>query len=253
MDNKNINSINKSIAFIGNNFVNKHLYENFKRYSKLKPYIFNNIKDVSGDFDYVLDCSFNKKHQDQTIKSSDNINKLLIINHWKRNIKCDKNINIIQLIIPDIYGIEHDSFNRSGNSNNFDNNINYCTLICESIRRIHDSKYDFIPNTYIDYGESKLKYIYVDNLYKPIQYVIDNINYTSEFEIYDDEKDVTNILSSIKNIIGYEGSIIFNNTEKNFNNLSKKLKFKYNHKSIDNYIRIIYNNLIRYNDRFKIY
>lgn len=254
MNNKNtVFNYNNSIAFIGNNFVNKHIYENFKRYSKLKPYIFNSIKDVSGDFDYILDCTFNKKHQDETIKLSSNVKKLLIINHWKRNIEKTEKLLVIQLVIPDIYGIEHDSFNRCGNGNNFDSEINYCTLICESIRRIHESKINFVPNTYIDYGESKLKYIYVDNLYKPIQFVVDNINYPSEFEIYDDQKDVSSILSKVKEIIGYDGNIIFNDTEKNFNRLSKKLKFKYNQKPIDNYIKIIYNNLIRYNERFKIY
>jgi len=245
----------KTIAFIGDNFVNKHIYDNFKRFSKHQPYLINNTNELNKKFNYILDCTFNKKHQDNIIKYSidNNVEKLIIINHWKRNIPKYDNLILIQLVIPDIYGEEHSSFNRSGSGNNLDDDVNYCTLICESIRRIHDSKLSFIPNTYINYGESKVKFIYVDNLYKPIQHVIDTIVETSEYEIYDEEKDATQILSIIKDIIDYNGNIVFNDIETNYNNPIRKLKFKYNYRPLYKNIKNIYNNLIRYNDRFKSY
>jgi len=245
----------KIIALIGDNFVVKHIYNSFKRYSKQQPFLLNTINELNGNFNYIIDCTFNKKHQDNTIKYIEKniIEKVIIINHWKRNLPVIDNTSIIQLILPDIYGDEHDSFSRSGSGNNFDDDVNYCTLICESIRRIHDNKIGFIPNTYINYGESKVKYIHVDNIYKPIQYVIDTIDNNIEFEIYDEEKNVTEVLYIIKDILDYNGNIIFNDTESNYNNSIKKLKFKYNYKSLHNNIKNIYNNLIRYNDRFKIY
>jgi hypothetical protein len=93
-----------------------------------------------------------------------------------------------------VYGNEHMSFNRPGSGNNVDDDINYCTLICESIRRVHDSKRDFLPLTYIPYGENIIKYIHIDNLYEPINYMIITLNRNSTYSIYDDEKNIYNII-----------------------------------------------------------
>lgn len=244
----------KSIVFIGDNFINTYIYENFKRYSNVKPSIYKNINEIKHPYDIIMDCSFNQKSQDDIIKYAiDNkISKILLVNHWKRDLKNIDNLIIIQIIVPDVYGTEHMSFYRPGSGNNYDSEINFCTLICESIRKIHESKYDLLPLTYIFYGEDKVKYIYVENLYEPINYIVNEINSNCYFEIYDEEKSVNEILSIIKDVIDYRGQIVFENTESIYNKSVKKLDYKHNYKPFRNMVKTIYQYLLCENDRFKI-
>lgn len=244
----------KSIVFIGDNFINTHIHENFKRYSNIKSSIYKNIKQITHLYDIIIDCSFNQKSQDECVKYAiDNkISKILIVNHWKRDIKNIENLVIIQIIVPDVYGVEHMSFYRQGTGNNYDFEINFCTLICESIRKIHESKYDLLPLTYIYYGQDKVKYIYVENLYEPINYIVNSINSNCYFEIYDEEKNVNEILSIIKDVIDYNGRIIFENTENIYNKSVKKLDYRHSYKPFKNMVKIIYQYLLCENERFRI-
>ena len=142
------------------------------------------------------------------------------------------------------------SFYRPGFGNCDDSEINYCTLICEGIRRIHESKIGFIPITHISYGHDKLKFIFIENLYNPLEYILKEINITSEYEIYDDEKNSNYVLNVIRDIIEYRGTISFDNTHSIYNKPIKRLDFYQDNKSLYYYIRKIYNNLIRNNERF---
>lgn len=242
----------KTIVFIGDNFINTYIYENFKRYSNLKPYICKNINELTRSYDYILDCTFNQKSQDNTINFAvtNKLSKVVIINHWKRDFRNTEGVSIIQTIVPDVYGTEHMSFYRPGAGNNFDTCVNFCTLICESIRRIHESRCDQLPHMYISYGEEKVKYIYVENLYEPLNYIINEIDNSCYFEIYDDVKSVTEILSIVKEVIEYEGEIIFENTNTIFNKSVRKLDYKHNHKPLKNMVKIIYQYLLCNNNRF---
>jgi len=142
------------------------------------------------------------------------------------------------------------SFSRPGAGNNYESPIRYCSLICESIRRIHESKISFIPNLYIQYGEESIKYLYVENLYEPIEYIINNINETSEYEIFDEYKNAGSILDIIKGVIGYKGTIHFENTRSSYNKPLKKLPYQHNYKSFTSNIRNIYKFLIYNHERF---
>ncbi len=134
----------------------------------------NDINTITHKPKYLIDCSLDKFKQNQTITFSNynNIEKLLIINHWERTDLPESKATILQAILYDVYGNEHISFNRPSSGNNYDDDINYCALICETIRRIYDAKYDFLPITYIPYGENNIKYIHVDNIYEPINYML---------------------------------------------------------------------------------
>lgn len=245
-------SASLSIAIIGDNFVSDYVYRSFRRYSKLKPISYNNVSDINSNIDYIIDITFNDNQQDKSIKYSidNDLSKIIIVNHWKRQIESYDKLAIIQAIVPDVYGYDHMSFSRPGNGNSYDPEVNYCTLICEGIRRIHESKSNFIPITYISYGQDKLKYIYVDNLYKPLEHLILNINKTSEHDIYDDEKNSSYVLNVIKDIIEYQGTIVFDNTRSVYNKPVKKIDIELDHRSLHYYIRKIYNYLINNNERF---
>lgn len=244
----------KSIVFVGDNFINTYIYENFRRYSNVRPTISKSVDDIKHHYDFIMDCSFNQKSQDDSIKYSiDNkLSKVIIMNHWKRDLKEVEGLSIIQTIVPDVYGSEHMSFYRPGSGNNYDTDINYCTLICESIRRIHESKSNMMPMTYIYYGESKIKYIYVENLYEPLNYVVNEIDSNCYFEIYDEEKSVSEVLHIIKDVLDYRGNIIFENTETIFSKPVKKLDYDHNYKSLRSMVKTIYEYLICDNERFKI-
>ena len=243
----------KSIVFIGDNFINRYIFENFKRYSNVRPTIYNSINEIKHVYDIVMDCSFNQKSQDDSVKYAlDNkLSKIIIVNHWKRDFKVE-GLVVIQAIVPDVYGTEHMSFKRPGSGNNYDADINYCTLICESIRRIHESKVNLLPNTYIYYGEDKIKYIYVENLYEPLNHVVNEIDNSCYFEIYDEEKSVGEVLYLIKDVLDYRGNVIFENTETIFSKSAKRLDYRHNYKPLRNMIKTIYDFLLCDNDRFKI-
>lgn len=244
----------ETVVFIGDNFINRYMYENFKRYSCHRPSFINNTSELKKQYDYMIDCTFNQKSQDETISYAlvNKSKKVIIVNHWKRDIPTNDGIIIIQVIVPDVYGSEHMSFYRSGAGNNFESDINYCTLICETIRRIHESKVNAQPYTYIYYGESKIRYIYVENLYEPMEYIIDQINETTQFEVYDEEKNVSDVINTIKDVMEYSGNVIFENTNSFYNKSIKKLEFKHNYKSLQSMVKIIYSYLLQTNERFII-
>jgi hypothetical protein len=240
------------IVLIGENFIVDHLYNNFKRYSKLKTYEINSINEIEKDTNYIIDCSFNEKSQNNVLKYAleNNIKKVVILNHWKKFINEFKDLVIVQAVVPDVYGEEHMSFSRPGSGNSYDSPISYCNLICESIRRIHEAKDGFIPNLYINYGEEMIKYLYVENLYEPIQYIVDNIDVISEYEIYDEQKNAGIILNIIKEVIEYKGIITFENTKTSYNKPIKKLPYQHNYKQLAYNIRNIYRYLQYSNERF---
>jgi hypothetical protein len=240
------------IVLIGENFMVNHLYNNFKRYSKLKTHQFKSIQDVDEDAHYIIDISFNEKSQNDVLKYAveNNIKKVVILNHWKKFINEFKDLIIVQAIIPDVYGEEHISFSRPGSGNNYDSPISYCSLICESIRRIHEAKVGFIPNLYIQYGEDTVKYLYVENLYEPIQYIIDEIHETSEYEIFDEYKNAGSILDIIKEAIEYKGNVEFINTRTSYNKPMKKLPYQHSYKSFTSNVKNIYKYLIYNHERY---
>ena len=240
------------IVLIGENFIVDHLFNNFKRFSKLKTHKFEYISDLDHHTDYIIDCSFNEKSQNDVLKYTveNNIKKIVLLNHWKKFIAEFKDLVIVQAVVPDVYGEEHMSFSRPGAGNNYDSSIRYCSLICESIRRIHEAKIGFIPNVYIPYGEDTVKYLYVENLYEPIQYIVDTINETSEYEIYDEYKNAGALLDIIKDVIEYKGCVEFTNTKTSYNKPMKKLPYQHNYKSFTSNIRNIYKYLIYSHERF---
>lgn len=244
----------KTVTIVGDNFISEHLYNSFKRYSKLKPYIINNISEIKHTTNYIIDCTFNENMQNKSLQYSveNNISKILLLNHWKKNISEYKNLKVIQAIVPDVYGKEHISFTRPGSGNNYDSIISYCTFIGESIRRIHEAKVGFIPNVYLTYGEDTVKFLHIDNLYHTVQHILDNINEVTEYEIYDEKKSVYAVIFAIKDIIGYGGQVIFENMRTIYNKPISKLHVNHKYNSFNYNIRNIYKHLIYNNERFMI-
>lgn len=242
----------KVVALIGENFITEHLFNNFKRYSKLKVYKSQSIKNIEKNVHYIIDCSFNERSQNDVLLYSvkNNIKKVIILNHWKKFINEFKDLIIVQAIVPDVYGYDHPSFSRPGAGNNYESPISYCSFIAESIRRMHEAKIGYIPNLYITYGEETIKHLYVENLYNSIQYIIDNINITSEYEIFDEYKNAGIILDKIREVIEYTGNIVFENTESVYNKPVKRLPYKYNYRPISKNIKEIYNHLVYNNEKF---
>lgn len=250
----NIQSSTKTLVIIGNNFIAQSLYEDYKRYGKIKINLTNSISSVNYKVDYIIDSTFNERMQKLTIThcKKNNVDKLLIINHWeKKNIPKIKT-TILQAVIYDVYGINHNSFTRQGAGNNDETDINYCTLISESIRRIHESKIGGIPITYIPYGEKTIKLMSIENLYQPINYMISTLNKDSTYCIYDEEKHVGSIINIVKDIIDYKGEVIFHNTNSIYSHDVKNLDFNFKKYKFENNIRRIYRYLLENNPRFDV-
>jgi hypothetical protein len=149
--------------------------------------------------------------------------------------------------------MDHPVFLKEGNGNCYDPEINQGNLISETIRKVHESKVLKIPITYILYGSENVKYIHVENIYKPVQHAINEINESKTFEIYDEEKSTGCVLNLIKEVIDYDGEVILENTCSIHNKPIQKLKIKYNYDPFINNIRRIYNYLLVNNDRFIVY
>lgn len=244
----------KSLIIVGNSFISESLYNSYKRNGKMKVLLLNDTSSFTFNPNYIIDCTFDKFKQDQIISycDSNKIEKLLIINHWERNDLPKTNTIILQSIVYDIYGNEHMSFHRHGTGNKFIDNINYCTFITESIRRIHEAKVDNLPLVYIPYGEIKVKYIHVDNLYEPINYMLTTFKKDEIYSIYDNEKSTGYILSVIKTILDYSGDIIEENIDNIYTKYTKSLDFNFKKNYFDYEIKKIYNYLKINNSRFMI-
>lgn len=247
-----VETSSKSLVIIGSNFISETLYNSYKRNGKMRISLTNDINTIIFKPNYIIDSSFDKFKQDQIITfcNLNKIEKLLLINHWERTNLPETDTIILQSIVYDIYGNDHMSFHRSGSGNNFDESINYCTFISESIRRVLEAKMDSLPLVYIPYGETKVKYIHVDNLYEPVNYMLTTFKKNSNYSIYDDEKSTGYILSTIKNVLDYNGNIVEVSNDTLYTKYVKSLDFIFKKNYLDYEIKKIYNHLKTNNIRF---
>ena len=245
----------KSLVIIGDNFIAQSLYADYKRYGKFKLSISKDVSHVKYKVDYIIDCSFNERTQNLSLSFCrlNNIEKILLVNHWERKNLPDIDTVILQSILYDVYGIDHNSFSRPGAGNNYDSDISYCSLVSESIRRVHEAKIGGIPVVYIPYGESKVRIIHIEQIYEPINHMLTALKKNSVYAVYTEEKYVSAILNSVQKIIEYQGTVIFNNNKsiytQRINNLNLSIK-KYN---FEYSVRRIYNYLKSNNPRFNIF
>lgn len=245
----------KSLIIVGNNFISNSLYNNYRRSGRLKVSLVIDISLIKNHPNYIIDCSFDKLKQDQSIIycKLNNIEKILLLNHWERTDLPKTDLIIIQSIVYDVYGNDHMSFNRPGSGNYFENSINYCWLISESIRRIYEARVYNKLLVYIPYDENKIKYIHVDNLFDPINYMITTFKNSCIYSIYDDEKSVSSILYTIKNILDYNGTVVELNDNNIYTKYVKSLDFNFKKNYLDYEIKKIYNYLIMNNERFQVH
>lgn len=247
-------SSSESLIIIGDNFISNSLYISYKRIGRIKMSIEDDIINIVKIPTYIIDCTFDKKKQDQIIKYCEinKIKKLLILNHWERKDLPKIDTIIIQAIVYDVYGNEHMSFFRPGNGNIFEDDVSYCSFISEAIRRLYEAKIYGLPIVNIPYSESKVKIIYVDNLYEPINYMMTLFNKNSVYSIYDEEKTIGYLLDPIKETIDYNGSVNIVEGKRYYTQYVKSLDFNIKRNYYDYNIRKIYNYLINNNERFMI-
>lgn len=244
----------KSIALIGDNFISQKINANFKRFSKLKTNAYNSVDEIIHYCDYIVDCTLDLKKQDALLSYAikNNISKIILLTKKLRTIKNIDGLIIIQLITCDIYGEDHESFYREGVGNSDENVIEEKTLICEAIRRIHESKINCIPITYISYPSDNIKYMYVDNIYRSIEYASNMLNTNSYYEIADESKSVGCILGVIKEVIDYNGQVIHIDTNRGSKRTYRLLDDKHYTKPLEYNLRKIYKYISYTNDRFII-
>lgn len=241
---------NDYLIIVGNNYISDYLYNEYKRNGFFKVINTDNINTTNNIPHYIIDCSFDNNTQYDTFKycNKNNINKLLLINHWCVKIPTMKTI-VIQAIVYDIYGNEHYSFNRPSAENNYDEIIKYCSLISESIRRIHDSKINMLPITYIPYEEKEIKFLNIEKLYNPINYLF-TFNKNSVFSIYEDIKTIDNIVQNIKTVLDYNGNVYVECDESKITKKIPRLDYNYKQTNLSLDIKKIYHYLLNCNDRF---
>jgi len=245
----------KSLVIIGDNFIAQSLYNDYKRYGKFKLNISRDITNVRYKVDYIIDCSFNERTQNLSLSfcRMNNIEKILLINHWERKNLPTIDTTILQSILYDVYGVDHNSFYRPGAGNNYETDINYCTLIAESIRRIHEAKIGGIPVVYIPYGETKVRIIHIEQIYEPINHMLTTLKKNSVYAVYSEEKYVSAILNSVQKIIEYQGTVIFNNNNSIYTRPVDTLKVHIKRYNFEQSIRRIYGYLKNNNPRFDIF
>ena len=245
----------KSMVIVGDNFIAQSLYNDYKRYGKFRISISKDITHVKTKIDYIIDCTFNERTQNLSLSYCrlNKLEKILLINHWERKNLPDIETPILQAVLYDVYGIDHNSFSRQGAGNNYDTDINYCTLIAETLRRVHEAKIGGLPLVYIPYGESKVKCSYIENIYEPINFMLTKLKETSVYAIYDEEKYVSAIINSVQKITEYQGRVILKNNNSIYTQKVKSLDFKSKKHHFEGNIRRIYKYLCLNNNRFSIY
>lgn len=255
MNDNVVNRATKSLVIIGDNFIAQSLYNDFKRYGKVKVNISKDVSHVKYKVDYIIDCSFNERTQNMSLSHCrlNKLDKILLINHWERKNLPTIDTVILQAVVYDVYGTEHNSFYRQGAGNNYDSNINYCTLIAESIRRVHEAKIGGVPNVYIPYGENKVKCIHIDNLYDPINYMLNTIKKNSVYAVFDEDKYVSAVVNSIQKILEYRGRIILRNNNSIYTQHINSLDYKTKKHNFEYLIRRIYKYICLNNPRFNIF
>jgi len=255
MDDNLSNRATKSLVIIGDNFIAQSLYNDYKRYGKFKLNISHDISHVKYKVDYIIDCSFNERIQNLSLSYCrlNNLEKILLINHWERKNLPDIKTIILQSILYDVYGIDHNSFNRQGAGNNYESDISYCTLIGESVRRIHEAKIGAVPLVYIPYGENKVKIIHIDNVYDPINYMLTTLKKNSVYAVYDEDKYVSAIINSVQKALEYPGRIIIKNNNSIYSQYVNNLDYKRKNTNFEYSIKRIYKYLSLNNPRFSIY
>lgn len=214
--------MSKKLTIVGDNYISKNLYHDVKRYGKCIPNIIKDISFLREKVDYIIDTTFNSRLQKLSISytKSNNIDKLIILNHWK--ISDLDEPNITQLIVYDIISDEHFSFEREGVGNQDEDKIQYCNFIAEALRRTHEHKIGGIPNLYLYYGEKELRYSNLYNLYKPILSLLTKNE--SVVSYYDGIRTIEQISSIIKDIVEYDGYISITNNREHFTHKHKRIE-----------------------------
>lgn len=241
--------MSKQLTIVGDNYISKQLYQDFKRYGKYTPNIISDITHLHNNTNFIIDTTFNSKLQKLSINYTkiNNIDKLIILNHWQ--ILDINEPNITQLIIYDVISEDHPSFNRCGYGNEEDGKIHYCNFISEALRRIHEYKIGGIPNLYLNYGENDIKYTNINNIHKPLLNLLkENIPITSYF---DGQRRTEHIIYMLKEIIDYNGTITFHNNHEYFTHNIKKIDMATQDNIYSN-IRKLYYSLKFNNNRFEI-
>lgn len=241
--------MSKRLTIVGDNYISKNIYHNVKRYGKYIPNIITDISFLRKKSDYIIDTTFNNRLQKLSITyaKKNNIDKLIILNHWKINDIDEPNIT--QLIVYDIISSEHHSFNREGYGNEEEPEIQYSNFIAETMRRIHEYKIGAVPNIYLHYGERELRYSNIDNLYKPILNLLNKNE--SVISYYDGIRTVEQISSIIKDIVDYYGTVTIFNNHRYYTHKHKRIDLNINDK-LYYHLRKIYAYLRTNNPRFYI-
>lgn len=239
----------KKLTIVGDNYISRRLYQDFKRYGKYTPDIVTNTTNIKERSNYIIDSTFNIKQQQLSINYARNnsIDKLIILNHWKIDDLPDENIS--QMVVYDVLSDEHYTFDRCGYGNQDDGKIQYCNFISETIRRIHEHKVGGLPLLYLTYGEKEIPYSNINNLYKPLLKLLTQKE--SLISYYDNKKRTEEVISIIKEVIDYEGDIIFKNNHEFYTHRYKRIDantYDYLHKTTTK----IYQSLRRNNIRFDI-
>ena len=244
----------KTLVIIGNNFVSDVLYNNYRCGGIYTVFNYENIDSIKTISDYIIDCNFKKSKIYETINycNDNNVEKLLIINHYELPIPKTTTI-ILQHIVYDIYGNKHFSFNREDFGNAYDDMIHQNNLISEAIRRIHISHTNFIPLTYLPYGEEKIRFIHVNNLHETTSYMLATLQKNYILSVFDEEISIGSVINTIKNEIGYTGEVIILDDEPMVKHKYAPLLFKQKKNTFEYEIKKIYKYLISKNKRFDRY
>jgi len=255
MDNGISNRATKSLVIVGDNFIAQSLYNDYKRYGKFKLNISKDITHSKNKVDYIIDCSFNERTQNMSLSYCrlNNLEKIMLINHWERKNLPSIDTIILQGILYDVYGTEHNSFYRQGAGNNYESEISYCTLIAETIRRMHEAKIGGIPVLYIPYGENKIKYSHIDNIYEPINHMLTTLKKNSVYGIYDEEKYTSAVLNTIQKVIEYQGRVVLRSNNSIYTQKVNTLEYKSRKNNLEYSLRRIYKYLCLNNIRFDIF
>ena len=242
----------KQLVVVGDNFVSETLSTDFKRYGKVKIRQEKNISDVKNAVDFVVDCSFNRGHQNASLSycKKYDVSKIIILNHWKIQDIPKVKTTVIQAVVYDVYGEGHPSFFRRGSGNHPDPKISYCSLIAEGIRRLHEARVAGMPNAYIPYDEDTVKYVHVSSLFDYINFMLTTISQDSVYSIYEGQKRTGAVLHSIAKAVEYEGNIVHICDGSMYTQYVKKLDIKTKSANLDSSVKRIYTYLRHNNPLF---
>ena len=187
----------------------------------------------------------NKELQQKFILLCNNFNIKKIYRFTNEKLDIVSKIAIISYYTDNVYGLD-DYYTYTFNEGNcYQNYLKDKHIISDLIKKIHDAKIYKIPHIYLNYNNTQILYIHIDDLISHIFKTSINQKTSIDYKILE-KTTIPLLIRHISEIIEYDGRIIFNDNNFEFTENSYIKPY-----TIEK-LRYLYKDLILTNKNFNV-